>query len=146
MTGSTTVKVTEIGYNPDPSKKEFEINESGRTYALKVEKGDNEYELYILYENQFYKTRFEYFTVILKYFKSNKIDKLLFVEQIRLGATDNTYTKLSDQSFATAEDALDEQGNLKAGYITEAQFYEASLGNVIAQSEIGAIKRKFNIQ
>jgi hypothetical protein len=55
----------------------------------------------------------------------------------------------------TGEVLLDENGDpaivyeqltgIKPGYQTEAQFYEATVGPVVAQAEIAAVIRKFNL-
>ena len=144
MTG-TTVKITEIGYNLDPNKKIFELNESGRTNALKVDYENGEYDLYVYYQNKFFKTQFRYESLILKYFYSINLNKLVYVETINMISSDNSYIKLSDGTLANAEEALDENGNLKDGYITEAQYHEQTIGPTIAALETSAIKRKFGI-
>jgi hypothetical protein len=147
MTGTTNeVKVTEIGYQLDPNKKQFKLDPSGRTNALQVDYGDGEYDLYICYENKFFKTKFVYESIILKYFYSNKLDRLMYIETINLKASDNTFVKLSDGSFDDGTNALDEDGNIKDGYITEAKYYESTVGPYVSQGEFTGIRRRFNLQ
>jgi hypothetical protein len=147
MTGTTEiVKVTEIGFSLEVSKKQFEIDPSGRTTALKVDYEDGEYELFILYENVFRKTLFEYESTMLRYFKSNKIDQLMYVETFKMVADDNHYINATTGRRVEAEKALDGEGNLNPGYFTEAQFYEAQLGPTISGAEINGIKRTFGLE
>jgi len=141
----TTVMVRELGNNIDPNKKIFEIDENGRTHALKVEYENGEYDLYVYYQNKFFKTQFKYESIILKYFYSINLGKLVYVETINMISSDNSYIRISDSSVVDATEALDEEGNIKEGYITEAQYHEATLGPSIAELETAAIKRKFNI-
>jgi len=172
MTGTTIeVKVDEIDFNIDPNRKTFVITENGRTPALKVEYSDGEYHLFICYENSFYKTKHIYNSTILKYFKSNKVDKLLYIETITMSATDDSYVRLNDYSVVGPEESIygvndyvettgmttDIEGNpivetirtqligLKPGYVSEAIFYESAVGPTISGSEFNALRRKFNL-
>jgi hypothetical protein len=146
MTG-TTVMVKELGFNLDPNKKMFELNESGRTHGLKVDYENDEYDLYIYYQNKFFKTQFRYESTILKYFYSINLGKLIYVETINMISSDNSYIKIADGTVVDASEALDsETGEIKDGYITEAAYHEATIGPNIAALETAAIKRKFNIE
>lgn len=142
----TTVMIKEIGNQIDPNKKKFEIDSSGRTYGLKVDYPNGEYDLYVYYQNKFFKTKFKYESIILKYFYSNNLNRLVYVDTINMVSSDNSYIDTSNNNLVDSDEALDKDGNIKDGYITEAQHHESTLGSSIASMETEAIKRKFNIE
>lgn len=148
MSSTVRVKIREVSINKDvdSSKRQFIIDEvNGRLHGLKVNRSDGEYDLYVFIQDKNYKDRFRYEAYVSQYFKSNKHENMLFVSNHVLTAGDSQFIRLSDQSLVEKVDAMNPDGSIKQGYITEAMFFESFLGDPIADAiEIG-VRRKFSL-
>jgi hypothetical protein len=147
MSITKRVKIREVSNNTlRYEDKEFIIDElHGRLHGLQVNRGDGEYDLFIFYKDILNKGEFRYESIVLQYFKSTKHDKILFVAEHKHVASDNYFSKLDTGELVSRQEALDENGNLKPGYVTEALRLEAFLGDPVADAIEAAARRKYNL-
>lgn len=151
---TTRVKIKQTNNLINPPDMKFEVYESGvttgdtsefRIHGLKVDKTGGDYELYI-FGNKDYKITSNKFTYTLDlhiFYYSANLGELLYRKSDRMTASDNGYIRLSDGAEVDSNEALDNDGNIKSGYMSESKFYELNVGEIIANFEDAAIKAKY---